>query len=76
MSIPHFAANGCVHETMPLVLWTTLLRLLNLANSIGPGGNKVDGERGIVEGELLSMDRQSFFFFFFFFVSFAWPLVK
>lgn len=33
---------------MPLVLWTTLLRLLNLANSTGPGGNNEGVERGIL----------------------------
>lgn len=48
MSMPHFAARGCEHAMMPLVLWTTLLLLLNLANSIGPGGNNEDVEEGIL----------------------------
>lgn len=31
MSMPHFAASGCVHDTTPLALCTTLRRLGNFA---------------------------------------------
>lgn len=48
ISMPHLAAKGWVQATMPLVLWTTLLRLLNLANSTVPGGNSEGVERGIL----------------------------
>ena len=42
-SIPHLAASGCVHATMPRVLWTTLRRLGNLASS-REGGGKTESE--------------------------------
>lgn len=48
MSIPHLAANGCVHATMPLVLWTTLRRLLNLAKFTGPCGYSEGVDKGIL----------------------------
>lgn len=63
MSIPHLAANGCVQATMPFVLWTTLRRLLNFANSSGPGGNSEADERGIfgVFSVVLISDWRLFF---------------
>ena len=50
MSSPHCDANGCVHETMPLVLWTTERREGNGAK----GGNssaglKAEVLRGMLE---------------------------
>lgn len=47
-SSPHFAAKGCVHETIPLVLCTTLLLLENLSSSADGGGNT----DGVVRGML------------------------
>ena len=41
--MPHLAASGCVHETMPRVLWTTLRRLANLASS-REGGGKTESD--------------------------------
>jgi hypothetical protein len=45
-SMPHFAASGCVHATIPLVLWTTLRRLTNLAKAAALGGKR----DGVVSG--------------------------
>lgn len=38
MSMPHFAASGCVQATMPFVLWTGLRRLGNFEYSHDGGG--------------------------------------
>jgi hypothetical protein len=51
MSIPHFAASGCVLETMPLVLWTTLLLLGHFITSAEGGGNTEGVFRGMVARE-------------------------
>ena len=40
--MPHLAASGCVQDTMPLVLWTTLLLLGHFMN-LADGGGKTDG---------------------------------
>lgn len=46
--MPAFAARGWEQATIPLVLWTTLRRLGNLANSTGPGGYNEGARSGIV----------------------------
>ena len=51
MSMPHFAARGCVQETIPLVLCTTLLRLGNLTTSCDGGGKTEGVVRGILGGD-------------------------
>lgn len=51
--MPHFAARGWVQETMPLVLCTTLLLLLNFANWGLPSGKRSFVGRGILRGFLL-----------------------
>ena len=43
------AASGCVHETMPSVLCTTLRREGNLTKSAEGGGYSDLFERGIVK---------------------------
>lgn len=52
--MPHFAANGCVHATMPFVLCTTLLRLFQLLKVREGGGKIEDVGRGIVHQQLCS----------------------
>lgn len=46
--MPHFAASDCVHDTMPLVLWTTLRRLANLEKTCASGGVTDAIVRGIL----------------------------
>jgi hypothetical protein len=43
------AAKGCVHETIPSVLWTTLRRDGNLAKDADGAGYKDDGGKGIMK---------------------------
>lgn len=47
--MPHLAARGWVQATMPLVLWTTLLLLLNLAHMGRPSGKRSFVGRGIFD---------------------------
>lgn len=52
---PHLAARGCVHATMPLVLWTTLRRLGHFMNSPDGGGYTEEVGRGMAaRGEQLN----------------------
>lgn len=53
MARPHLAARGCVQDTMPLRLWTTLLRLGNFIGSRNGGGNNEVVVRGILLDRLL-----------------------
>lgn len=48
ISIPHLAAKGCVQATMPLVLWTTLLRLGHFIKAAEADGNTDGVVSGIV----------------------------
>lgn len=47
MAMPHLAASGWVHATMPVVLCTTLLRLGHFMNSLLGGGYTDDVGRGM-----------------------------
>ena len=51
MSMPHFAARGCVQATIPLVLCTTLLLLGNLTGTCDGGGKTEGVVRGILDKE-------------------------
>lgn len=48
MSMPHFAARGCVHATMPLVLCTTLLRPVSFCMASDAGEYTEAVVRGIL----------------------------
>lgn len=51
ISIPHLAARGCVLETIPFVLCTTLLRLGHFINAADGGGNTEGVVRGMIASE-------------------------
>ena len=69
-SRPHCEASGCVHETMPFVLWTTERRDGKAANVVrSPAAWKAEVVRGILavalkararwrEGAMRSIERQ------------------
>jgi hypothetical protein len=58
--MPHFAASGCVQDTMPFRLWTTLRRLGNFNGFLDGGGNTDGVFKGIVtttwEAQITSLE--------------------
>jgi hypothetical protein len=61
ISIPHFAASGCVQDTMPLVLCTTLL-LLGHFIRVAEDGRKTDWVlRGILRMFTMIADESILF---------------
>lgn len=48
-SRPHFAASGCVQDTIPSVLWMTLRREANFWNPAEGGGNRDALGRGMTD---------------------------
>lgn len=56
--MPHLAARGWVQATMPLVLWTTLLRLGHFMNSPDGGGYTDDVGSGMANLEEWVNDRR------------------